>query len=124
MMKWILLIVGGSIGTLSRYALSGAIYRWAGIGFPYGTLVVNLSGCFFIGFLTALAEKKFLLGTDMRLFLMVGFCGAFTTFSTFIFETDNLVKDGEMTRALLNILISVIAGFIVFRIGSFIGEFL
>ncbi len=124
MMKWILLIVGGSIGTLSRYALAGAVYRFSGGSFPYGTLVVNLSGCFFIGFLAALSAKKFLLGPDMRLFLMVGFCGAFTTFSTFIFETDSLIKDGEFFRAMLNVVASVVAGFVVFRLGSLIGEFL
>ena len=122
MIKVINLMIGGVAGTLARYALSGVIYRLFGIGFPYGTFVVNISGCFIVGFLVSLAEKKFVLNEQLRLLLMVGFCGAFTTFSTFILETNNLVKDGEFLKALLNIFLSVVVGFIVFRLGSYIGE--
>ncbi len=121
-MKWISLVVGGVTGTLARYVLSGVVYEVAGPGFPYGTLVVNLIGCFLIGFFAVLSEEKFLLGPNARLLLMAGFCGAFTTFSTFMFETAHLMKDGEMWRALLNVLLSVIAGFFVFRLGGFLGE--
>ena len=122
MSKLIQLLVGGAIGTVARYALSVFTYRALGADFPYGTLVVNLTGCFIIGFLAAITEEKFLFGTNIRIFLMIGFCGAFTTFSTFILETANLMKDGETFRALLNVLISVIVGFIVFRIGVLAGE--
>ncbi len=122
MSKLIQLLVGGAIGTVARYALSVFTYRTLGADFPYGTLVVNLTGCFIIGFLAAITEEKFLFGTNIRIFLMIGFCGAFTTFSTFILETANLMKDGETFRALLNVLISVIVGFVVFRIGVLAGE--
>jgi len=122
MIKILQLVVGGAIGTVSRYLLGGLVYRLFGTGFPYGTLAVNLSGCFIIGFLASVAEKKFIFNTDVRTFLMIGFCGAFTTFSTLIFETDALVRDGEIARALMNVLLSVILGFLLFRVGGFIAE--
>ncbi len=107
---------------MSRYVLGGLVYRSFGTGFPYGTLAVNLLGCFVIGFLAAMAEKKFILGTDVRTFWMIGFCGAFTTFSTLIFETDGLIRDGQIARASINIVLSVVFGFILFRIGAYIAE--
>ena len=121
-MKWFSLALGGVAGTFARYVLGGAVYQLFGSSFPYGTLAVNLLGCLIIGFLAALAEEKFLLGPNARLLLMVGFCGAFTTFSTFIFETANLIKTGETLRAFSNVLVSVIVGFIVFRVGLLLGE--
>lgn len=123
-MKWVVLAIGGIAGTLARYALAGAVYGVWGTRFPYGTLAVNLSGCFLIGLFSALAENKFLLGPTARLLLMVGFCGAFTTFSTFMLETANLIKDGETTRAFLNVLASVVVGFVVFRLGILVAEIL
>jgi len=117
MAKWIGLAAGGILGTFARYFLSGAIHRIFGATFPLGTLAVNLVGCFAIGFLAVLAEEKFLLGPTARVFLMIGFCGAFTTFSSFILETSNLTKDGESLYAFLNIALSVLLGFFVFRLG-------
>lgn len=124
MAKFINLVIGGAVGTLARYLLGGFVYRFAGVDFPYGTLVVNMGGCFFLGFLVSLSDKKFVLWPDSRLLLMIGFCGAFTTFSTFIFETDNLIRNGQTVRAFLNLFGSVFLGFILFRIGSLIGEFI
>ena len=124
MAKWLGLAAGGILGTFARYFLSGAVYRVWGTSFPCGTLVVNLLGCFAIGFLAVLAEEKFLLGPGARVFLMIGFCGAFTTFSTFILETANLTKDGEVFYALMNILVSVIVGFFVFRLGVMLARVL
>ncbi len=121
-MKWFHLAVGGLAGTFARYLLAGAVHSALGADFPYGTLTVNLAGCFLIGFLAALAEDKFLLGPSAQLMWMVGFCGAFTTFSTFMLETSNLARDGETWRALLNVLLSVAAGFLVFRLGVFLAE--
>lgn len=122
MQKFFSLVFGGVAGTLARYVLSGAAYRMFGTNFPYGTLVVNGIGCFVIGFLASVSREKFLLGPEARLLLMVGFCGAFTTFSTLILETDNLLRGGEVFKALGNIFVSVAAGFIVFRAGVFLGE--
>ncbi|MBI4376148.1 MAG: fluoride efflux transporter CrcB [Elusimicrobia bacterium] len=115
--KWTNLLVGTLAGGVARYVLAGAVYRVLGTNFPYGTLVVNLSGCLAIGILDALAEDKFLLGPEARVLLMVGFCGAFTTFSTLILETDHLLRDGEWARAVINAGGSLILGLLLFRLG-------
>jgi len=122
-MKTVLILAAsGAIGTLARYSLSGLVYRVFGSRFPHGTLAVNLIGCFLLGFLAALAEVRFMLTPSMRLFLMIGFCGAFTTFSTLIYETFHLIRDGQTVSAFLNLVITVILGFILFRTGMLIGE--
>lgn len=117
MAKWLALITGGTLGTIARYLLGGYIYQVFGASFPYGTLVVNLTGCWLIGFLVVLSEEKLLLGPTVRIFLMIGFCSAYTTFSTFMLETANLMKSGENLRAAMNVLLSVFLGFAALRIG-------
>ncbi len=116
------LIAGGILGTLARYFLSLLTHQVLGTAFPYGTVLVNLIGCFIIGFLTSISQEKCLLDQNSRLLLIVGFCGAFTTFSTFMFETATLIKYGEIIKALFNVLISVFIGFLVFRAGVFLAE--
>ena len=122
MLKLAYLAVGGLIGTFARYYLSGFIYRFTGSDFPYGTLAVNLIGCFLIGVFATLSEEKLILGPDAKVLLMAGFCGAFTTFSTFMLETNNLIKDTEWLRAFGNVFLSVLIGFICFRLGVWIGR--
>jgi CrcB protein len=122
MLRWGFLVLGSVAGGLGRYVLAGAVYRIAGASFPYGTLAVNLSGCLLIGFLNGLAEGKFLLGPETRILLMTGFCGAFTTFSTFILESVNLAKDGEFMRMFWNLGASVILGVLVFMFGEFFAK--
>ncbi|MDP8260757.1 MAG: fluoride efflux transporter CrcB [Candidatus Kappaea frigidicola] len=124
MVKIISLVVGGALGTTLRYFFSGAIYKITGPDFPYGTLAVNIAGCFIIGFLVSITETKFILGPNSKVLLMVGFCGAFTTFSTFILETANLMKDGQISRAFLNLFISLVLGFVFLRAGMIMGEVL
>jgi CrcB protein len=122
MEKWFYLIGGGILGTLARYILAGAVYQKVGTDFPYGTMAVNLIACFLVGFFDTIFQQKFLLSPILRIFLMAGFCGAFSTFSTFMLETANLMRDGETLRAFLNVILSVIIGFIVFRLGVLLGE--
>jgi len=117
--KWIGLVAGSVAGGIARYTLAGAAYRALGADFPYGTLAVNLSGCFVIGVLDGLAEEKFLLGPQARVLLMTGFCGAYTTFSTLILETDHLLRGGEFVRAAGNVLVSVGLGLALFRAGLY-----
>ena len=116
------LILGGTIGTLSRYFLSGLVYRAFGTTFPYGTFAVNILGCFLVGLFASIMDEKIVLNSNLRLLFMVGFCGAFTTFSTLIYESYNLIKDGDSLKAFLNIVISVIIGFIVFKLGINLGK--
>ena len=124
MAKWLYLITGGVLGTLARHIVSTLVYQRAAHDFPYGTLAVNMAGCFLVGFFDVIIEKKFSMGPQMRILLMAGFCGAFTTFSTFMLETGNLLKEGEMFRALANVLVSVLLGFIVFRFGIWLAKFI
>ena len=121
MKKFLELIVGGSIGTIARYSLSGLVYNFFGSSFSYGTLVVNLLGCFILGVLFVVNEKSFL-GADVKMFLIVGFCGAFTTFSTFILETLHLIKDGQTMKAFLVIFLSMILGFACLELGILLGD--
>ncbi|MFA6599914.1 MAG: fluoride efflux transporter CrcB [Candidatus Omnitrophota bacterium] len=121
-MKWLNLVIGGTVGTVARYGAAGFVYKLFGSSFPYGTLVVNLTGCFLVGFLAALSEEKFLLGPEARMLWMVGFCGAYTTFSTFMLETSHLMRDGEMMRAFWNVTASVVVGFLALRAGVYLGK--
>ena len=122
MPKWVYFLLGTVAGGFARYGLACLVYGWMGTRFPYGTLAVNLIGCFLMGFFDGLAEEKFLLGPNVRILLMTGFCGAFTTFSTFMLETSDLLKAGEFVRASLNVWISLVAGFVLFLSGNFLAN--
>ena len=115
--------IGSVAGGLARYYFGGFIQRLSGSSFPYGTMAVNLAGCFVIGFIAAIAGDRLPLSAPARVLLITGFCGAFTTFSAFMVETDFLFRSGHPGAAFLNILISLAAGFAVFRFGEFLGKF-
>lgn len=121
-LTWSSLAAGSLAGGFSRYFMAGAVYRALGAGFPYGTFLVNILGCFLIGLFDCLATERFVLTPTARILLMTGFCGAFTTFSTLILETSNLMKGGDFMRALLNAVGSLIVGLIVFRLGTMAGR--
>ncbi len=112
MTKYIMLATGGAIGTLLRYTLSGFTYKFLNGGFPWGTLFVNLVGCFIIGLLWGVFEVENL-SANLRNFVFVGILGGFTTFSTFALESFSLLRDGEVKFALLNILASNILGILL-----------
>ena len=122
MAKYWYLVIGGIAGTLARYAFSGFICRFTRAEFPYGTLGVNLLGCFLIGLFWTLSEQKLFLGPHTRLLLMTGFCGAFTTFSALIFETSDLFNHGQIVQGVSYVLASFIMGFLIFRAGIFAGR--
>lgn len=91
--------LGGVVGTLSRYGLEGWIQSRASGGFPVGTLTVNLTGSLLLGFIIRLATGAALIAPDLRAGLTIGFCGAFTTMSTFSYESVTLLNDGDYARA-------------------------
>lgn len=94
--------VGGALGSIARYLLSVAIEWQQPTGFPYATLVVNTVGSLILGFVTAYWIASTTLSAELRLFLTVGFCGGFTTFSTFGYETARLLESGSYRMAALN----------------------
>jgi CrcB protein len=108
---WIALF--GAIGTLARYGLQGLVQARMGGGFPYGTLLINLSGCFFLGLIGQLTLNRMLISADMRVAIAVGFFGGFTTFSSFGWETAKMLEDGEWLRASTYVGASVVAGLLL-----------
>ena len=107
MMQAIAIAGGGAIGALMRFYASNGIYAWLGRGFPYGTLFVNITGSIAMGFLYILFIERLQVSPEVRAALLIGVLGAFTTFSTFSIETLNLMENGEITKAILNMLLSV-----------------
>lgn len=101
--QWLLIALAGALGTLCRYWISGWVSRQGEGSFPWGTLAVNVLGCFLFGLIWSLAEERFLISGQTRFIMLTGFMGALTTFSTFGFETQALLQDGQWTRALGNV---------------------
>ncbi|MBK8575075.1 MAG: fluoride efflux transporter CrcB [Elusimicrobia bacterium] len=120
--SYLLVAVGSALGGVARVALSGGIYRRWGTSFPWGTLVVNLVGCFLIGVFFSWAEIRLRLSPAARLFLMAGFCGGFTTFSTFALETTQLMRAGAPAAAIVYAIGSAVLGVALFWMGSVMGR--
>ncbi len=108
MTNYLIVAIGSAVGGALRYWLSNYVYNWLPAVFPFGTLTVNFIGSFVIGLLIFGLDDRGLITAEMRLLLTVGFCGGFTTFSTFSLETVNLLKNSEYVLALLNITASVV----------------
>lgn len=120
--KIILIAVLGAAGTLARYGLSGWVQRFSGAGFPWGTLVVNITGCFLFGLVWAVSEGRLVIRPEYRMIVLVGFMGAFTTFSTFAFETTQLLREAQWWAAFLNVTAQNLTGIVFLFLGLAIGK--
>jgi CrcB protein len=121
-MNYLIIGAGGFAGAITRYALALWIGQRWGRSFPLGTFVINITGSLLIGLLMPLLTERFIVNPQWRLLLVVGFLGAYTTFSTFEYETGALLKDGEWLFASLNVILSVSVGFIALKIGEIIAK--
>ena len=116
-MKYLMVGIGGFLGAVARFWVGGYVYDRMGTKFPYGTFVINVSGCFFLGLVMTLLTERTHMHPNWRYLLPIGFIGAYTTFSTFEYETLAVARDGQWLTALLNILLSVVCGFVAIWLG-------
>jgi len=114
---WFAIAMGGALGAMSRFAVSHQAYQIFGREFAWGTLTVNIIGSFIMGLAAVLLVEKLAVSTEWRAFIMVGFLGAFTTFSTFSYETMQYIQIGDFSKAVLNIGVSVITCLIAVWLG-------
>jgi CrcB protein len=115
--RLLLVLAGGALGSAARYLVATwAANRWGAV-FPWGTLGVNIAGCFLIGLLATLADEAGRIGPDTRVFLVVGVLGGFTTFSSFSLETLRLAEENELFRAAAYLLASVGIGLLAALVG-------
>ena len=119
MLEYLLIALGGALGSVGRYWVSGFVAQRAGEFFPMGTLVVNITGSFVIGLFATLTdpEGRFLASPGLRQFVMLGICGGYTTFSSFSLQTLNLARDGEWAAAGANAVLSLVACLVAVWLG-------
>lgn len=124
MEKIILLAVGGACGTLGRYGMSGLAHRLFGESFPFGTFFVNILGCFLFGLIVGFFEIRGAPGPEARLLLLTGFMGAFTTFSTFIYESSAMIRLSEWLPLAANLAGQITVGLILMFLGMAVARIL
>ncbi len=117
MEKIILLALAGACGAISRFWLTSWTSSLLGLNFPWGTWLVNIAGCFLFGLIWVLAYEKGLIPVHLRVVILVGFLGSFTTFSTYIFENSAFIQDAQWVKIVLNILGQNILGFCALYLG-------
>ena len=123
MAKYMMVGIGGFLGAIARFWLGGLVYQKMGTRFPYGTFVINISGSFLIGFILTVLTERTHLSPNWRYLIPIGFIGAYTTFSTFEWETLGAIRDGAFLVAGLNVALSVVLGFIAVWLGVISGRF-
>lgn len=125
-MTYLYIAIGGAIGSCGRFAVSSAFARAVGEVFPWGTIIVNISGCFVIGVLATITgpDGRAVVPSDVRAFLLIGICGGYTTFSSFSLQTLTLIRSGDMLGAGMNALVSFVACMVAVWAGAVVGQLL
>ena len=122
MIKYLMVAIGGAAGAIARFWVGGYIGERMGTRFPYGTFVINCSGSFVIGLIVTLLAERTHWSPNLRYLIPIGFVGAYTTFSTFEYETLRTLQDGQILAASLNVVLSVVVGFISVWLGVVAGR--
>ena len=122
MIKYLMVGIGGFVGAIARYWLGSYIGGKMGTRFPYGTFVINISGSFLIGLILTLLAERSHWSPNLRYLIPIGFIGAYTTFSTFEYETFRSIQDGELLMAGSNVVLSVVVGFVSVWLGVIAGR--
>ncbi|PWB81821.1 MAG: fluoride efflux transporter CrcB [Methylocystaceae bacterium] len=126
-MTYLWIMVGSALGGVARYWFSGVVANRFGETFPWGTILVNVSGCFVIGFFATITEPedgRLFVGAEIRQFVMIGICGGYTTFSSFSLQTLNLIRGGEAIGALANVGFSAVLCLLAVWFGHVAAAFL
>ena len=120
--KLALLAVAGGMGTLARYGLAGLVQKASDSEVPWGTIAVNVLGCLIFGAISSIVDRRLTISPETRTIILVGFMGAFTTFSTFAFETTQLLRDAEWLLAAGNVAVQNLVGIAALFLGLAIGR--
>ncbi len=119
-----MIAVGGAIGAIARYEVAAVVQARVPVGFPWGTFIVNVSGCLIMGFATALLTDRLVVHPNWRFLIPIGFVGAYTTFSTFEFETFRAVAEGAWPVAGANVVASCVVGYLALWAGLVVARVL
>lgn len=122
MNKYLMIGIGGFLGSVARYWVGAAIGNRMGTRFPYGTFAINITGSFLLGMIMTVLADKMNWNANLRYLVPIGFIGAYTTFSTFEWETFRSVQEGQLLVALLNVVLSVVIGFLALWGGVITGK--
>ncbi len=117
MSRYIMIALGGALGALARYQVAAVVQARVPVGFPYGTFVVNVTGCFIMGFATALLTERLVVHPNWRFLVPIGFVGAYTTFSTFELDTFRAASEGAWWIAAVNMFGSFVVGYVALWAG-------